>query len=139
MTIRHAVTVFDATGGRKASDRLVLLEAAYRADKRGIVRASQSEIAEITSLSRRTVADAFAQFEEACVMRREGHGRYKLDLSALEGEDGPIIPVAKMAKKLHVDADVELARLQAIRRDDEAIYWHDTPQGVMPVLGPYKP
>ncbi len=57
-------------------ERYVYLELAYRADRRGIVRMPQSELAQVTLLSPRTIARIFSAFEKRQLISRVGHGRY---------------------------------------------------------------
>jgi hypothetical protein len=136
VTLQQCAIVFEATGARVPSERLVLLEVAYRADKRGVVRASQSELSSWTGLSRRTVAECFLTFERAGVMTREGHGRYRLDISTLEGEDGPEMPIATRSTTMNDEARLELERLQKIRRPDESIMFQVRGKIAWPVLRP---
>lgn len=116
MTVQHAVKVFDQTGFETGTQKLVLLELAYRADRKGIVRYSQSEIAESTALARRTVANQFAFFETVGLIERLGHGRYQLNADLL---DAPRI--FEPLLKLQPGYQEELDRLKDIRKPNQYI------------------
>lgn len=135
MGIQHAAKVFEADGFNSAAQRLVLLELAYRADRKGVVRYSQSEIAAISTLARPTVARWFRHFEEVGILLRLGHGRYRLSLDVFDGT-GDIERLMTPLKDMPgaPGAAAELERLRAIRKPDEAIYYG---KDGMPYLGPF--
>lgn len=58
--------------------RHVAVQIAYEADRHGVCRASQGEIAAAVGTSRRSVARALVQLEGDGLVIREGHGRYVL-------------------------------------------------------------
>jgi hypothetical protein len=122
MGIQHATKVFDAAGFSSAAQRLVLLELAYRADRKGVVRYSQSEIAEASTLARRTVATWFDRFEAIGLLQRLGHGRYQLDLEMLD-----LPNIFEPTPQLKTDSQSELERLQAIRKPGQYIAWSTNP------------
>lgn len=88
MTLPMAAKVFECNGPENASVRAVLLEMAYRADGRGVVRISQTEIAALTRLSRKTVAAAYDVLNVAYeVIERQHQGRYQFRTGALDNLD----------------------------------------------------
>jgi len=60
------------------TQRYLFLEAAYNADRKGIVRLSQSEIASLTLCSPRTVAKEFKSLAAGGLLKKLGHGRYQI-------------------------------------------------------------
>ena len=66
------------TEGLGASEKLVLLQCAYQADRKGVIRASQADIAALTGLSRRTVSEQMGFFNDTFVLKRIGYGRYQV-------------------------------------------------------------
>ena len=60
--------------------RYIFLEACYRSDKRNVVRLSQVEFAQITGCSLRTITIQFGKLQEQGLLKREGHGKYRLSL-----------------------------------------------------------
>lgn len=68
--------------GMKPSERLVLTELAYRADRKGVIRESQGTIAEYTGLSRSTVGREMDLQVANLVLVKQGHGRYRLNPAA---------------------------------------------------------
>lgn len=82
MATKHLVWAFGLEyPWQSVSERMVFLEAAYRADNHGIVRATQEEIAAEAGLSRRTVGNAFRSLVESHFLHHLGHGRYGLTSS----------------------------------------------------------
>lgn len=75
------------TEGLDLSERMVLIEYAYHADRKGIVRHTQSDIASIAGLSRRTVARQVEWLTGNGILKRIGHGRYQLNRQRLEDLD----------------------------------------------------
>jgi len=79
MAYKHFADAVDATlNFNSATDRFIYMEICHRADRRGIVRMPQSEIAGITLLSPRTIAQSFSNLERIKLLSRIGHGRYQL-------------------------------------------------------------
>jgi len=121
MTLRDCLEIFD--GGcdwPSSSDLLTLLFVAYRADRKGIVREPQTDMAADTGLSRRTVARTFAWLEDNDVLERMGHGRFRLNrdnLRAMIDEWGaPTVP----RRKGYIE---ETERLKAIRLPHQGIVY----------------
>jgi hypothetical protein len=92
MGLALAGQIFESSEWREPTQRLVLLEAAYRADKKGIIRATQSEIANQTGLSRRTVGRWFQVLEELAVLTRLTYGRFKFSDQSSEVIDELLKP-----------------------------------------------
>lgn len=88
MTLQQVARVFESDGFHNAAQYIVLLELAYHADRRGIVRFSQAEIAAHAGMSLRTVARWVAHFTEMGLLERLGHGRYKLDMEPFDWPEG---------------------------------------------------
>lgn len=87
LTVNHMAKILELSGFHSAAQKLVLIEISYRADRKGIIRYSQSEIAAATTLARPTVATWFAAFEESGLLKRLGHGRYQLNMSLIDELD----------------------------------------------------
>lgn len=75
--------------------RLVLLEAELHADRGGVLRMSQSELATHAGVSPRMVAKAFAALQARGLLSRQGHGRYKVTPNGPTDDGAPL--VAQMA------------------------------------------
>lgn len=60
------------------TDRSIFLQCAYWADKRGIIRMPQVEIAEETLYSLATIKRVFGKLESEGLLKRLGHGRYQI-------------------------------------------------------------
>lgn len=58
--------------------RMIAIQAAYEADRKGIVRVSQTEIAGLLGCDRSVVSRAFKTLEGEMLLVREGHGRWIL-------------------------------------------------------------
>lgn len=80
VAVRHLPTAFDMEGFGLGVDRHVYLEMAFWADKRGLVRVSQQELAERCVISRATVARSLAALTQLGFIKKVGHGRYALIL-----------------------------------------------------------
>jgi len=61
-----------------ATQRAIFLELAYRADRKGVVRMPQSELAEITLWSLATIKREMGRLREIGLVEQLGHGRYGL-------------------------------------------------------------
>ena len=109
--VGHIANAMDAdVGWNTPSEKLVALIMAFHADRKGIVRLSQSEIADSAILSRQRVATLIEDLCEMELFVRLGHGRYGLRY----GKNQTDVPRRK-------DADAELQRLMAIRTDGQGI------------------
>jgi hypothetical protein len=111
MSGQHLSQIEDVDGIRGVT-RLVALECAYHADRKGIVRMSQSEMAVHCGISRRAVAKAFNWLQDCSALQREGHGRYRLTLE----EYSEVVALPRVAGAME-----ELDRLQALRQPDQGI------------------
>jgi DNA-binding IclR family transcriptional regulator len=99
--------------GLRGNSRLVALELAYHAERGGIIRMGQTELAGHTGLSRRTVNNIFRDFEAMGLIEKVAYGRYRLTPENF-------IDIAEATAVLP-GAAAELERLQGIRQEDEAI------------------
>jgi len=115
--VRNFAAVMDAIGFGSSSERHLFIEMAWRADAKGSLRQTQTELARSTLLSLRTVKRLVSVFEERGVMERMGHGRYKLVVD--DDFESMIEPIRESPRPK--GADEELARLRAIRQPDEGI------------------
>lgn len=128
MGLRHLADVmameetFDS-----AAQRMVYLELAFWADRRGIIRISQVEIASRCLLAPRTVVAQVQALEAVGLIKRLEHGRYAFHFPPPEGSRERASSVT--TKQAGVDAELE--RLKALRQPGEGIYF--TRQG-WPVL-----
>lgn len=135
MTVQHAARLFEAAGFENSAQRSILLEAAYRADRRGTIRFSQSDIAGTTLLSRASVAKWFREFEDRGILLREGHGRYRLNMATIDSDDDLATALhVQAAVKLAVGAAEESARLRALMGPHQGIHYKLTDAGLWPVL-----
>jgi len=79
MAYKHLIDFMDKELNLDSgTERYVFIEVCYRSDKRGIIRMSQSELAEIMLLSPRTIAGIFSKMERKHLLNRIGHGRYQI-------------------------------------------------------------
>ena len=88
MTVQMVVKALEAEGRLTAAQRLVLYQLAFRADRKGIVRASQADIAALTGLSRQTAASAYLELKAADIIEKEnGSSRYRFIDGAIDHLD----------------------------------------------------
>ena len=132
MTTSHLLKVMDVEEGwwQTPAAKLALIEIAYRADRRGIVRRSQSEMADASAMSRRTLIRWLQAFEGYGLLERIGHGRYRLNVSLLDNLEDLFIPDTPQPK----GAQAELERLKGIRQPDQGIGYR---RDGWPVLIPF--
>lgn len=109
MTVKHHGEAMDILDFENGTQRYIFLELAARADRKGVVRMPQSEVAQVTLLSPATVKRAFRQLEAMGLLSRMGHGRYEI---VLNGQ--PSIRAAE-------GAEAELERLKATKRPEQGI------------------
>lgn len=76
MTTQHHARLIDMNLFTKPNERYLLLEMAVRADRKGICRMSQSELAATTHLSLATVKRIMSLYIDMKFIKRLGHGRY---------------------------------------------------------------
>lgn len=122
VTVQHYLKIIDVEGFASATQRYLALELALRADRKGVVRMPQSELAQVTKLSPATVKRLFRDFEDVGLIERVGHGRYQFNLGdpdvcaeLLGTSSGP------KSVTLSPEAEAELSRLQRIRRPDQSL------------------
>jgi hypothetical protein len=120
-TVKNFAVVMDAIGFGSSSERHLFIEMAWRADSKGNLRQTQTELARSTLLSLRTVKRLMVEFQDRGVMERMGHGRYKLVVD--EDFEGLITPPRTMPKV--TGAEAETARLRAVMTEDEGIVYKD--------------
>lgn len=97
--------------------KLVAIEMAYHADRKGICRVSLTEVAGSSGLSRVYVGRMMEALCAAGVFARLGHGRYGVRYT----------PQGQPAVKIQEENKAELARLRPSMRDGQAIAY--TPDG----------
>ena len=79
MSYKHFVGIRDAElEFDNATQRWLFLESAWAADKRGVLRMPQTELAGITLCSPRTIAREFVKLQGRGFLERLGHGRYQV-------------------------------------------------------------
>ena len=98
------------------SQKLVAVVMSYAADRKGICRLTQSELAAQTALSLRRVSDLIDGLCELAVMVRLGHGRYGIRFGLPENLQQPF-PHPKGAQE-------EMERLLAIRRPEQSLVFN---------------
>jgi hypothetical protein len=87
MTLALTAYAFEATTARLTGvTRAILLQTLYRADKRGYIRTSQTEIAQEVGVSRQTVAFCFTRLLCADILVKDPDklGAYHFDLAMLD-------------------------------------------------------
>ncbi|MDA1189864.1 MAG: hypothetical protein O2854_09370 [Chloroflexi bacterium] len=131
MAIGHIKDIMEASvAWDSAAHKLTALVMAYSADRKGVIRLTQQEIAEEVMLSRRRVADLIDDLCEKGVLARLGHGRYGIRFGLPKTDAWESAPQPKGAEE-------EYKRLQSIRKPgEEAIYWQ---ADGWPILGPNVP
>lgn len=80
--LKHLEPVFDVDAWQSPVQKIVLLELAFQADKKGVIRMPQTELAERCGVTRRTLATWVNAFCETGLVSRHGHGRYQLNTDA---------------------------------------------------------
>lgn len=121
MGVKHLVGAYAVEGFGGAMERYFYLELAYWADREGIIRISQIEVASRCLVSPRTAARQFQVLSDKGFIKCLQHGRY-----ALHFPEKGVVP-----KHTHEEGDAELRRLQALMKPDQYIAF--TSQG-WPVL-----
>lgn len=134
MGIGHVRTILEATDveWRTPTNKLVSVVVAFAADKRGICRSTQDEVAQEVGVSPRQVANAIDEMCEAHVLVRLGHGRYGVRYGLGPGdlsEQGPPVPKGANAEFLRLREIVKAEK--AAGKQLHGIQWNK--QG-MPVL-----
>ena len=69
------------------NERTVYLEMMYWADKRGVIRRTQQDIAEDTLMHRVTVSNAIRALTDKGLIRKVRHGRYAIPNAGYESGD----------------------------------------------------
>lgn len=80
--IKHLGPVMDVDAWQSPVQKIVLVELAFQADKKGVIRMSQTELSERCGITRRTLATWINAFCETGLVSRDGHGRYRLNIDA---------------------------------------------------------
>lgn len=142
MTIQLAIPFIETEADLPPSLRLLLIEAAYRGDRRGVIRHSQTELATICGISRRTVAVYMNACIEPGILTLERRGRYAFNLETFKDMDvtlderlgwlagdarqmlnpAPIVDPDGQ-RRTRAEADQELARLIEQRQADQGIFY----------------
>jgi DNA-binding transcriptional ArsR family regulator len=132
VTIKHVAAVLDRTGYGGAAQFGILVKAAYHADRRGVIRASQIDIADALGVSRRVVGKWYARFEGTGILDREHQGRYRFTELLFNEEDFELAlnDLNAPAPKHAPGAEEEEARLREL---GVPIAYAQTPEGMWPV------
>jgi len=110
MAVKHLVAAFEMdVAWDTASQRTVYLEMTYWADRKGVIRMSQKELAERTVLSRRTVVEQTYKLIEMGLIAKIAHSRYALRYGKADETD----------ETDNIEAEVN--RLREIRQPHQAI------------------
>ena len=120
--LKHLPDILDKEDFESVSQRDICIEMYYMADRKGVVRATQDDIAEVCRLSRVSVSKHITRLCELGLLTWVRRGRYAIPVRAKS--EAPMPTVA--------DADAELERLQAIRQPHQGIFYRDDG---WPVLG----
>jgi len=114
MGANHVGEIFDASlSWEGPSHKLLAVTMAFYADRRGVVRLTQDELANATVLSRRRIATLIDDLQALGVVKRLGHGRYGLRFGLPKESDSNIVGQPKGSEE-------EQARLQVLIREREA-------------------
>lgn len=117
MGLNHTREIFTSSlTWRTPTHKLVALVMAYSADRRGIVRLTQQEVAGEVGVSRQRIAAVIDDLCELQVLVRLGHGRYGLRFGLPKDGSAPM-PNPK-------GADEEFERLAALRQQHQAIAYN---------------
>lgn len=115
MTTLHVLKVLAAQEGWHApTERVVLVQVAYRANKRGYITCTQTDIARVCRVSRQTVSHYFDQLRAVGIIERIAHGRYRLLVESLDQLEELLS--ARCAAPAVRELVREFHRFQAIRR-----------------------
>lgn len=140
MAVKHFLALADSDRFESPQARYVALEAAFRADSRGVVRVSQAEMATVTRLGIATVKRQFRALEADGLLTKQGHGRYLLrlgvpaDVAATSPTNGAGRPAADdeydEGTTILVDDEWDFMqkegeRLAAIRQPHQGIVYDD--------------
>jgi hypothetical protein len=87
VTVQMAIKVLDAEGQLTPAERLVLIQLAYRADRKGVVRISQTDLVPLTGLNRKTINGAYVLLMAVDILEREHQGRFRFQDGALDRLD----------------------------------------------------
>lgn len=118
MGVQHTKDIFETTiDWQTPTHKLLALVMAYNADRKGVIRLTQGEVAEEVGVSRQRVSTLLDDLCDLEVLKRLGHGRYGIRWGLPKDEDErEPLPSPK-------GAQTELKRLQAIRTPSQAIVW----------------
>lgn len=117
MGVNHLNEIYDAAiEWETPSHKLLAVTMAYYADKKGIVRLTQDELAEAVVLGRRRVSTLIDDLCDLGIIKRLGHGRYGMRFGLPKKDEDETLPSPK-------GATAELKRLQAIRTEEQGIVW----------------
>ena len=92
MTVQHLTKASEAENFIGVSERCVLLDCAYYADRRGVVRTTLQEIAVRSATTRKTVERAMAELVRIEILTHERRGLYRLNLNAFFPTSTPSDP-----------------------------------------------
>ena len=84
MTVKHVTAVLESEGWPSPAALAVIVVAAYRTDRSGVIRISQSEIAATVHTTKRTVGKWFEAFENGAIIQRVRQGRYQFIVDTQE-------------------------------------------------------
>lgn len=100
MGISHIGTAFDLDWHfDTATQRFIWLQVVYLADRRGMVRFTQAEIAERCLLSRATVARELLRLQEIGLLQNVRHGRWAIRFPVQDGKQAGTPAAAKRASQ----------------------------------------
>ena len=78
MTLKHVQVALDQTLPQATGERMVLIEACYNADRKGVVRATQAEMAKACRMSRKTVNQWLQILADEGLLVKIRRGRFAL-------------------------------------------------------------
>ncbi len=135
MTVQHYLAALDEDCFASSTVRYAALEVASRADRKGVVRMTQAEFAEVLLLSLPTVKRCFKALEGTGTLRRMGHGRYQYTgvVNDVVTDKPPVHTVPAPTHSV-AEAIAETARLKAVALPNQYVTMRRTPRGSWPVL-----
>ncbi len=104
MTYKHYNAFLDASPPFDSGmQRALFLEACTRADNAGIIRLSQTELANLALFSRVTIAKEFVRLQALGLLEKVAHGKYKVILA--HSFDVADTPASQTTKESHPPAE----------------------------------
>jgi len=127
MALKHLPDLLDFAEFEDANQMLVCVMLYYRADRRGLIRGSQNDVAEDCHLSLRTVTRVMRRLLELGQLVYFGHGRYALPgkeaaAPKANGANKPLTPAESVLAYIRENWDGE-PKMITVLADDPPPEW----------------